>query len=100
MYRMRLFPSAGVLGLVAACAGEDLPDSADLQNSELGAAAAGLTATFSAGTSWDGGFNGIITVSNTTGSAITGWELEFKLNGSASISGAPWGAAGSASKGD
>jgi chitinase len=98
MHKMRLFLSAGLLGVVASCGGEELPESTDPQQAMLAATAAGLTATFSVSSSWDSGFNGVITISNTTSGPITDWDLKFKFNGNIAISGAPWGAGGSATK--
>jgi chitinase len=94
---MRSLLSVGLLGLVASCAGEELSEPTESEELEL-ATAPGLTATLGVSSSWEGGFNGLITITNTTSSPITDWELKFKFNGNASISGTPWGAGGSATR--
>lgn len=98
MRRIHGLFSAVLLGALAACGGDDPMDELDLGEAELAASAPGLKATFTASSDWGSGYNGVITITNTTTSPITDWELKFKLNGGASISGAPWGAGGSATQ--
>jgi chitinase len=100
MHRSSKFLIPSLLGLLVACGGEqELPASAHFQSVEQGAAtAAGLTATFVQASSWGGGFSINVTLKNTTSSAISDWALNFKFNGSAAVSGTPWGAGGSATK--
>ncbi|WP_052303283.1 cellulose binding domain-containing protein [Deinococcus maricopensis] len=62
--------------------------------SALHAQATSATATFSTSSSWDGGFNGVITLSNPTSTPLTTWTLKFKFNGAASTT-SVWGAGGS-----
>lgn len=95
MYMMRSLLTMSLLGLVISCGGDDLSESTNSEEFEL-ATAPGLKATLGVGSIWEGGFNGLITITNTTSSPITDWEVKFKFNGNASISGAPWGAGGSA----
>ncbi|ATB30773.1 glycosyl hydrolase family 18 protein [Melittangium boletus] len=100
MRRSSKFLIPSLMGLLVACGEQELPASAHFQSTEQAAAtAAGLTATFAQASSWSGGFSAVITIKNTTASAINDWSLNFKFNGTAAISGTPWGAAGSASKG-
>lgn len=100
MYRSRKFLITALLGSVAACGGsQDAREEARSQSFELAASAPGLTATFATSSAWDGGFNAVATIKNTTSSPINDWALTFKLNGGAAVSGAPWGAGGSATQG-
>ncbi|ADV68760.1 chitinase [Deinococcus maricopensis] len=62
--------------------------------SALHGQATSATATFSTSSSWDGGFNGVITLSNPTSTPLTTWTLKFKFNGAASTT-SVWGAGGS-----
>ncbi|WP_257456587.1 glycosyl hydrolase family 18 protein [Archangium lipolyticum] len=98
MSRTRKFLITGLLGTLAACGGQEPQEQVGSQGLELAANAAGLTATFSSSSSWEGGFNGVITIKNTTSSQISDWAVSFKFNGNAAISGSPWGAGGSATK--
>lgn len=95
MHKMRLFISVSLLGVLAACGGDDQTELTGAEQFEL-ATAPGLKAVFTASSSWGDGFNGLITITNTTSSQITDWEIKTKFNGGAAISGAPWGAGGSA----
>ncbi len=99
MRNVRSILSLGLLGALAACSGEELTESMATDSFSLAASSAGLKATFSVSSSWGDGFTGVVTIANTTSSSITDWELKFKLNGGATISGAPWGAGGSATQG-
>jgi chitinase len=87
-----------LVGALAAC-GEEPQEPASLQSLQLAASAAGLKATFATSSSWGGGFNGVFTIQNTTGSAINDWSLKVKFNGSVTVRGAPWGAGGSVTQG-
>lgn len=81
---------------LAACSQADL--NSLTQSPTLTQQATGLTATFSTSSVWDGGFNGVITLTNNTTAAVTSWSLNFKFNGNAGLSGTPWGAGGNAVK--
>ncbi|WP_051963386.1 Ig-like domain-containing protein [Deinococcus misasensis] len=83
------------LGL-AACSQSEL--QSQVPSAVLNKQATGLTATFSTSSTWDGGFNGLITLTNNTTSAVSTWTLNFKFNGNAGLSGTPWGAGGNAVK--
>ncbi|MFC4638191.1 glycosyl hydrolase family 18 protein [Deinococcus hohokamensis] len=61
-------------------------------------AAGAPTATFSTSSSWDSGFNGVITLKNPGAAAVKGWTLTFKLAGNATITGGVWGAGGAVSR--
>ncbi|ADO73087.1 Ig-like domain-containing protein [Stigmatella aurantiaca] len=87
-----------LVGALAAC-GEEPREPVQLQSLQLAASAAGLKATFATSSSWQGGFNGVFTIQNTTSSAITDWSLKVKFNGSVTVRGSPWGAGGSVSQG-
>ncbi|GGJ18661.1 glycosyl hydrolase family 18 protein [Deinococcus roseus] len=86
-----------VMGAVTfvACSSETTPLA---QTAKVTQQATGLTAVFTTSSAWDSGFNGVITLTNNTAAAVTNWTLNFKFNGTANISGAPWGAGGSATK--
>ncbi|WP_084571251.1 glycosyl hydrolase family 18 protein [Deinococcus misasensis] len=73
-------------------------DTTPVQSAKFTQQATGLTATFSTSSAWDGGFNGLITLTNNTTSAVSTWTLNFKFNGNAGLSGTPWGAGGNAVK--
>ena len=47
------------------------------------------TATFTKSTSWDGGFTGLVTITNGGASALNGWKVEFDLPSRTSV-GAYW----------
>ncbi|HEX8539607.1 MAG TPA: cellulose binding domain-containing protein, partial [Cystobacter sp.] len=81
MRRSSKFVVPGLLSLFTACQGvePELPASAHSQVSELAATAAGLTATVTTSSSWDGGFSGVATIKNTTSSPITEWALTLKF---------------------
>ncbi|WP_245618246.1 Ig-like domain-containing protein [Deinococcus misasensis] len=83
------------LGL-AACSQSEL--QSQVPSAVLNKQATGLTAMFSTSSTWDGGFNGLITLTNNTTSAVSTWTLNFKFNGNAGLSGTPWGAGGNAVK--
>lgn len=99
MHRSLKFAVVGAVGLLVSCGGQEAaaPEETGRLASEV-ATAAGLTATFTTTSSWDGGFNENVTLTNTTSSAISDWALSFKLSGTAAVSGTPWGAGGSASQ--
>ncbi|WNG38915.1 hypothetical protein F0U61_38550 [Archangium violaceum] len=99
MRQSRKFIVSALLGSLVACGGQEPQTSSNTQGYELAASAAGLTATLNAGSSWEGGFNGVVTIKNTTSSQISDWALTVKFNGNAAISGSPWGAGGSATRG-
>ncbi|PTL76478.1 hypothetical protein DAT35_49350 [Vitiosangium sp. GDMCC 1.1324] len=98
MRSSRKFLLTGAWGLLAACGSQEPSVPEDLRSVELPATAAGLTATFSTGSVWSGGFGGVVTIKNTTSSAISDWSLTFKFNGDAALRGTPWGAGGSATQ--
>ncbi len=50
------------------------------------AAAAGLTATFTKVSDWGSGFEGKVTVTNASSSAVNGWTIEFDLPAGYSVS--------------
>ncbi|GGJ18646.1 Ig-like domain-containing protein [Deinococcus roseus] len=83
------------LGL-AACSQSDFQTST--QTARVTQQATGLTAVFTTSSIWDGGFNGVITLTNNTTAAVTNWTLNFKFNGTGGLSGTPWGAGGNAVK--
>ncbi|PTA66356.1 cellulose binding domain-containing protein, partial [Deinococcus arcticus] len=60
--------------------------------------ATGLTATFDSTGAWDTGFTGRITLRNPGPSAIQGWTLKFKFNGTAAAGSSVWGAGGAISR--
>ncbi|QRK08297.1 cellulose binding domain-containing protein [Archangium violaceum] len=99
MRQSRKFFVSALLGSLVACGGQEPQTSSNTQSQELAASAAGLTATLNASSSWEGGFNGVVTIKNTTSSPITDWAVTLKFNGNAAISGSPWGAGGSATRG-
>ncbi|SET20076.1 Ig-like domain-containing protein [Stigmatella erecta] len=99
MRQPRKFIVTALVGALAASCGEEPQEPAALQSLQLAASAAGLKATFATSSKWDGGFNGVFTIQNTTSSPITDWALKFKFNGTVTVRGAPWGAGGSASQG-
>jgi len=80
-----------VLGLVAgsaACAGPDITGTA---TAEIAVSGGGVTVDVLPTTSWMGGFNGAVRITNTAFPApITSFRVVFQLGGSASISGAAW----------
>ncbi|GEM44916.1 glycosyl hydrolase family 18 protein [Deinococcus cellulosilyticus] len=86
-----------VMGAVTfvGCSSDTAPVQQNLQVSQQ---AAVLSATFTTSSAWDSGFNGVITLKNTGDTAVSTWSLNFKFNGNAGISGAPWGAGGNAVK--
>ena len=95
--RLGLLLSAGLL--LAACNGtEPQVTGQGAPKSTLQAQSTTPTATFVATSQWDSGFNGRITLTNPTSTAIKGWTLKFKFNGNATISGGVWGAGGSVSR--
>ena len=98
MHKSGKFVIVGVAGLLISCGGQEQAPSEELQSVELAASAPGLKATFVTSSTWSGGFNEVITIQNTTASQVTDWSIAFKFNGTAAVSGTPWGAGGSASK--
>jgi endoglucanase len=79
-------PIGLVLG-VATCAGIDT--AAD--QAEVAVSGGGVTVDVVTTNVWNGGFNGAVRITNNSSpSAISSFEVVFRLGGSASISGTPW----------
>ncbi|PTA68543.1 cellulose binding domain-containing protein [Deinococcus arcticus] len=83
---------------LAACSQGPEPGSPQTTRSALQGQATGLTATFDSTGAWDTGFTGRITLRNPGPSAIQGWTLKFKFNGTAAAGSSVWGAGGAISR--
>ncbi len=80
----------GFLGLIAVALFGCNP-ATPAPTSSLAVSGSGYDADVIATNSWQGGFNGAVRVSNTSGSAaVASFEVTFTLNGSAGISGQAW----------